>query len=316
MEEISTKIIYDTYLLCYCPSHHKANKDGYVRIHILQAEKKIGRLLKDGECVHHIDENKHNNKLDNLIVFRTVADHSAFHKGVRAVLCDDGIWECPTKNIKNVICPICGQKMSNNKYNMCISCYHNIGSVKIPPRHELKYNIYNNSFEEVGRKYNVAGNTIKIWCKKYNLPYLKNEIKLIPINEWNTENLSQDTQNKILMYYDERNASEQYIISYYIESRSLEETSKKFHKDRITLKNILIKHNIKIFSRSESVYNQNFNLYKDNVKIGNFSSIKDLALWFIDNDNNINFAYKTLRRKVSDCIKTGKSFCNYTITKV
>ena len=69
------------YLAVMMPSHHLACKDGYVYIHRLKAEEKLGRQLKPGECVHHIDENKLNNELDNLMIFKTKADHTAFHHG-------------------------------------------------------------------------------------------------------------------------------------------------------------------------------------------------------------------------------------------
>ena len=70
------------YLREFAPDHPKANNYGYVYTHVLAAEKKLGRPLNPGECVHHLDENKHNNELDNLIVFKTKADHTAFHNGV------------------------------------------------------------------------------------------------------------------------------------------------------------------------------------------------------------------------------------------
>ena len=36
-------------------THHRANKDGQVYVHILNAEKKLGRMLRSTEVVHHID---------------------------------------------------------------------------------------------------------------------------------------------------------------------------------------------------------------------------------------------------------------------
>ena len=79
--EYKNYVFSGKYLAILNPTHPKARKDGYVYIHQLQAEKKLGRHLRDDECVHHIDENKLNNDIDNLMIFKTRADHTAFHMG-------------------------------------------------------------------------------------------------------------------------------------------------------------------------------------------------------------------------------------------
>lgn len=48
---------------------------------------------------------------------------------------------------------------------------------ELPDKNILLEQIINNSFEEVGRKYNVTGNTIKKWCKNLGLPSTRKEIK-------------------------------------------------------------------------------------------------------------------------------------------
>lgn len=47
--------------------------------HRIVAEEKLGRLLKPGEIVHHIDGNKRNNNPDNLMVFTSQAEHLEWH---------------------------------------------------------------------------------------------------------------------------------------------------------------------------------------------------------------------------------------------
>lgn len=56
--------------------------------HRVIAEQKIGRPLKKGEVVHHLDGNKRNNSPDNLQVLPSRAEHSRIHaKGsVRAIV--------------------------------------------------------------------------------------------------------------------------------------------------------------------------------------------------------------------------------------
>lgn len=49
-------------------------------VHIMVAEKVLGRSMKKGEVVHHEDQDKWNNHPDNLIVFPSQADHARHHK--------------------------------------------------------------------------------------------------------------------------------------------------------------------------------------------------------------------------------------------
>lgn len=60
------------------PTHPNANKSGYVAEHIVNATEARGRALDQGEMVHHIDLNKHNNAIENLAI-TTAAIHSVWH---------------------------------------------------------------------------------------------------------------------------------------------------------------------------------------------------------------------------------------------
>lgn len=55
------------YILAKAPYHPNANSRGYVAVHRLVMENKLGRYLdKRTELVHHIDGNRENNSIDNL----------------------------------------------------------------------------------------------------------------------------------------------------------------------------------------------------------------------------------------------------------
>lgn len=51
-------------------------------------------------------------------------------------------------------------------------------------REELKELIRNKSFLEIGRLYNVSDNAIRKWCKGFNLPFRKTDIKNISDQDW------------------------------------------------------------------------------------------------------------------------------------
>lgn len=68
----------DGYIEVYFPNHPKSRKDGYILEHILKMESLIGRHLKDGEVVHHVNGVKDDNRLGNLILM-TSSGHMAYH---------------------------------------------------------------------------------------------------------------------------------------------------------------------------------------------------------------------------------------------
>lgn len=182
------------YLCELAPGHPSATKEGYVRTHILVAERKLGRHLKQDECVHHIDEDKYNNDPDNLMVFKTMADHSAFHKGVKAVR-DGDVWCCPDKRIYDKeLCQICGVNYKDKKAKMCIECRHKSKSTLIantdtkrPSRYTLKEQLRIKSFVEIGKLYGVSDNAVRKWCKFYGLPYRSSDIRSLSNYEWEYE---------------------------------------------------------------------------------------------------------------------------------
>ncbi len=54
--------------------------------HRVVAEQILGRALRKGEVVHHIDGNVRNNKPENLRIFASQAEHAKFHKELNSVL--------------------------------------------------------------------------------------------------------------------------------------------------------------------------------------------------------------------------------------
>lgn len=72
------------YVKVYAPDHPGAHA-GVVFEHRLVMEKKLGRLLEEGEIVHHIDGDKSNNHPDNLELTRMGAHTSEHFKSSHEV---------------------------------------------------------------------------------------------------------------------------------------------------------------------------------------------------------------------------------------
>lgn len=185
------QILQDKYMVIYLPNHHLAKADGYVYVHRMVAEEKLGRKLDKEEFVHHKDEDKLNNSPDNLMVFKSNADHSAFHQGYKAVF-EDGVWSCPDltlipeeirkrKNWAKKKCPICNKVYIAKTNEMCINCrkIYRVQNSKCPSKDELSKYIGEIPFVQIGKIYGVSDNAVRKWCKKYGLSFKKNEIKTI-----------------------------------------------------------------------------------------------------------------------------------------
>jgi len=76
-------VLCNGYPVVYDPEHPRAKSNGYVREHILVAEQMLGRPLKDGEVIHHINEDKTDNRPENIMVFDSQSDHMKHHWELR-----------------------------------------------------------------------------------------------------------------------------------------------------------------------------------------------------------------------------------------
>ena len=161
------KLIYKPeYINCY----KKGNWKGFVYEHIFFAEKNLGRSLKEGEVVHHLDGNKLNNKLNNLIVLLR-SEHGRLHcwleKG--APYCEN-ISENGVNCGEPKQCKVCGLTLQFKQKNFCsVECYlkHKKTITSKPNKRQLLEDLKEMPFTKVGKKYGVSDNAVRKWVRGY-----------------------------------------------------------------------------------------------------------------------------------------------------
>jgi hypothetical protein len=73
------------YLKFRLPVHPHADPGGYVLAHRVIMERHLGRTLLPTEVVHHINGDRSDNRIENLMKFDTNASHMGFHRDTRPV---------------------------------------------------------------------------------------------------------------------------------------------------------------------------------------------------------------------------------------
>lgn len=89
------------YRLIMTPEHPNADGQGYVREHVLVAEKALGKYLPRKARVHHQDEDPTNNTPSNLVICENDKYHKLLHVRLRAYRA--------TGNPNSRKCVICGK---------------------------------------------------------------------------------------------------------------------------------------------------------------------------------------------------------------
>lgn len=100
------------YVEVWLPNHPNANSKGYILEHRLVMSNHLNRTLLPHEDVHHINEDKQDNSIENLKVLSR-SEHARLHEGPE---------KHRRKNAKPCVFRECGN-MTSSKYGLCNKHY-------------------------------------------------------------------------------------------------------------------------------------------------------------------------------------------------
>lgn len=146
------------YMYCYSPEHALANKSGKVMEHIYVMSNHIGRKLKKNECVHHIDRDRTNNSLDNLLLM-TNSEHAKLH------LREDGRGISVDVECDNCGKVFCANKSDSRKY--CSSKCSSESSKRFQvSKADLEALVWEKPTTQVAKIFGVSDVAVAKRCKK------------------------------------------------------------------------------------------------------------------------------------------------------
>lgn len=192
------------YIEIYCPDNPRANeKTGFVYLHVLQAERKLGRYLNKNECVHHLDGDKTNNDLSNLVIFRTGSDHSRFHKlkNPHIYTFEDGTSISYGEKSKKKSYSINKNDAVKDEYKYWNSQTEFNRIMNTITTDDLIYSLLRLTFGEVAKSLGISDKYLVKILKKLGIPYnslyYRNKAKQYNIKYYTNNIMNDDKKNTI-----------------------------------------------------------------------------------------------------------------------
>ena len=103
-------------------NHPRADQNGYVKEHILIAERSYGGHLPEGASIHHVNENRSDNLPGNLVICQDESYHHLLHDRMRSMReCGHASWR------KCWICGVYDDPVNMNAqglHRLCFNSYN------------------------------------------------------------------------------------------------------------------------------------------------------------------------------------------------
>jgi hypothetical protein len=179
MHQVKERIrILNGYRVIYKPEYPKAMKNanwlGFVYEHVYVVENFLDRSLQDNEVVHHLDLDRANNRIENLLVLGR-GQHAKLHawldKGAPMVKVVGGERVASGESKATKVCVVCNMTLQLKQKTYCSTDCQKVGYRKVvrPSKEELKELIDTTSFAAIGRRYSVSDNAVRKWARACGL---------------------------------------------------------------------------------------------------------------------------------------------------
>lgn len=144
--------------------------------------------------LHHIDGDHYNNNLSNLMIVcpnchaqltsqQSASQDPYTYKNYIGQNQKDGSEQKIKERKKQNKCIDCGKPILSKSVR-CVECAYKHRSSCPYNREELKRLIRESNFRQIGKTNNVSDNTVRKWCKKFDLPTKSRLIKQYTDSEW------------------------------------------------------------------------------------------------------------------------------------
>lgn len=165
------------YRLVYRPEHPEQHF-GYVYEHRVIAQAFLGRPLAPDEVVHHLDQDRGNNRVENLLVLLN-SQHTKLHEWLKRGSAEESADELRVNSKKATgtndrYCYVCGESLQAKQQRFCSNSCRGLTKRRTerPSKEVLEVEILQFSWEALSRKYGVSGNAIRKWARAYGIPTL------------------------------------------------------------------------------------------------------------------------------------------------
>lgn len=148
-----------------------AEFDDYVYEHRVVAEEMLDRPLKEGEEVHHLDENRTNNSPDNLLVLSGPM-HAKLHKWLNKNIIVPKQEYSERISLGCIRCKVCEKPIDHTMVYCSIECSSSIEKphkYEHPNKEQLEKLIWSKPTKEIASELGVSDKAIEKLCKKLDV---------------------------------------------------------------------------------------------------------------------------------------------------
>lgn len=193
----------------------------------------------------------------------------------------------------------CGALLRDTRSNICMKCSIESRSPEntrdmFPSKAELKTLIRHKTFEEIGRQFNVMSNSVKKWCRRYELPDKKKYIDQFDDEEW--EQLELFDEEHFLKMHPQKIISDDELVEAYKQCHNYSEVARRYNCSFDKVKLACARAGV---AQITEAFDPPVNMLdKAGTIIKQFTSLTEAAKWIADSGR-----YSSSQQRIKDEIR-------------